>query len=170
MAGCTEDPGIEETLPKHITHFKITLHDQLGGPPVVMSYSDADGNGTNSPLITAQPLRANTTYQGVIELWDESKDPVLRLNDIIANDMESHQFFYSISKNLDLRVNYDDQDENGNPVGMAITLQTGKNSIGQLVVTLRNQLNKAGAGVADGDITFAGGDTDLYIQFILSVQ
>jgi hypothetical protein len=52
-------------------------------------------------------------------------------------------------------------------VNLAIS---GAASTGTLGVILRHQLDKNAAGVADGDITNAGGDTDIEVVFPVTIQ
>jgi len=74
-------------------------------------------------------------------------------------------------------------DADGNPVGLSSTLTTGAAGSGTLTVTLRHEPMKSATGVtlrhepmksatgvADGDITNAGGETDIEIVFPVDVQ
>jgi hypothetical protein len=65
---------------------------------------------------------------------------------------------------------YDDMDGSGNPIGVANTYLTGDAGSGTFTVTLRHEPNKTAAGVADGDITNAGGETDIEVEFPVTIQ
>lgn len=67
-------------------------------------------------------------------------------------------------------ITYLDLDENGNPLGLEFSLQTGAPSIGNFTITLRHDLDKFAEGVSEGNITNAGGDTDISVTFPLVIQ
>jgi len=66
---------------------------------------------------------------------------------------------------LDVTTEYDDEDENGNPVGLSFTLTTGAASSGSLTFTLRHEPTKPNDGLEN-----AGGSTDIEKSFDLVVQ
>jgi len=59
---------------------------------------------------------------------------------------------------------------NGKPIGLTFTLTTGNVGTGNLTVTLRHLPNKSASGVATGDIINAGGATDAYVSFPVTVS
>ena len=44
-----------------------------GAVPVVLSFTDLDGDGGNAPVINGGTLQANTTYTGTIDLLNEAE-------------------------------------------------------------------------------------------------
>ncbi|MGB0425105.1 MAG: type 1 periplasmic binding fold superfamily protein, partial [Flavobacteriales bacterium] len=82
---------------------------------------------------------------------------------------EEHQFFFS-SDLTGATTSYSDMDSNGNPVGLSSVLQTNDAETGTLTITLRHEPNKEGTGVSDGDITNAGGETDIEVTFNVDIQ
>ena len=46
----------------------------------------------------------------------------------------------------------------------------GAASNGTVVVTLRHQPDKTASGVSSGDITYAGGETDIEVSFPLVIE
>jgi len=147
----------------------VTLTAINGTDTISASYSDPDGNGGNAPTIDTLQLTASTNYSVHLTLLDETKNPVADITGEIEEDGEAHQFFYSFSSAA-LSWLYQDQDGNGNPVGLEISVSTGTASTGSVVVTLRHEPNKTAAGVSTGDITNAGGETDVEISFPVVIQ
>ncbi|MFT6148889.1 MAG: hypothetical protein ACJAUH_001575, partial [Saprospiraceae bacterium] len=84
-------------------------------------------------------------------------------------EAEEHQFFFQTTLN-DLEVIYDDQDADGNPIGLTTTVTTGNSDTGTITIILKHEPNKSAAGVINGDITNAGGETDIEVTFGVDVQ
>ncbi|WP_041265024.1 hypothetical protein [Bernardetia litoralis] len=159
-----EDPVIpnEEEV---ITTLTYTLTAD-GQPTVVLSFKDLDGDGGNSPVITGGTLAANTVYEGKIELLNEIEGE--DITEEIEEEDDEHQFFFSAT-GLDLAVAYNDTDGT-NPVGLQTTVSTGEATTGTLKVTLRHEPSKDAEGVSDGVITNAGGETDIEVEFDVTVE
>ncbi len=162
---CPEITNEEEV----ITTLTYTLTPSGGGDDVILKFQDLDGDGGDDPVITVEDLVANTTYSGVIELLNETEDPAEDITEEVEDEADEHQFFMS-STLADLTVSYTDTDSNGNPIGITTELVTGEAGTGVLTVVLRHEPNKDGAGVSDGDVTNAGGETDIEVDFDVNVQ
>ncbi|NER13806.1 type 1 periplasmic binding fold superfamily protein [Leptobacterium flavescens] len=173
IASCSSDddggPQIvnEEEV---ITTLTLTLSPQAGGADIVFTSRDLDADGPNPPTVTVADLAPNTTYTGVVQVLNETENPAEDITEEVEEEDDEHQFFYQVIGNAAVTTAYTDQDGDGNPVGIQITLTTGDASTGNLVVTLRHQLDKNAAGVSDGDITNAGGDTDVEVTFPVTIQ
>ncbi len=165
---CDPDPIDEGPDEEIITTLLYTLTPTTGDP-VVLSFSDIDGESGNDPIISGGTLSANTTYSGSLELLNESESPAEDITEEIAEEDEEHQFFFATTI-ADLTVAYADQDEDGNPIGLSTTVTTGATSAGTVTITLRHQPNKGGESVSDGDITNAGGETDIEVEFPITVE
>jgi hypothetical protein len=88
----------------------------------------------------------------------------------IRQEGAEHQIFFEVS-GANLTFTYEDADENGRPIGLINTLQTGSAvANAQLRVVLRHDLNKAAEGVASGNLANAGGATDVDVTFPFSIQ
>jgi hypothetical protein len=163
-----EDPVIpnEEEL---ITTLVYTLTPEGGGNPVVFSFQDLDGDGGDAPVIVNGTLAANTTYAGALSLLNETETPAESISEEVEEEADEHQFFFSVS-GVDATVSYADADGNGNPIGLASTVVAGAVSSGTLIITLRHEPAKSASGVSDGDITNAGGETDIEVTFDVTVQ
>ena len=162
-----DDPEIpnEEEL---ITTVKYTLKPQPDGSAVVFQFRDLDGDGGNQPVFTTAALKPGTIYSGTLELLNEAEMPVEYITEEIEDEGDEHQFFFISTNNI--LVKYNDTDLNGKPVGLKTTLTTGTAGSGKLKIILRHQPNKNNSGVAIGDITNAGGETDIEVEFNVVIQ
>lgn len=167
-SSCEKTPQIpnEEEL---VTTVRLTLTPATGGGGAVLfSWEDLDGDGGTAPVIQANQLKANTVYNGSLELLNKSVSPAHDIAQEVKDEAAQHQFFYQ--KHLaNLTVAYADQDANGKPLGLKTTITTGAPSNGHLTIILRHEPNKSATGVASGDITNAGGETDISTEFPVEV-
>lgn len=165
---CSNDdaPVIEEEL---ITTATVTFVG--GGQTITLTSRDLDGDGPNPPVISVSGNFApSTTYTGSVVFLNESENPAEDVTLEIAEKDVEHQVFYRVSNNLG-NFTYTDLDSNGRPLGLTFTFVTGANlGTGNLTVTLRHLLNKNASGVASGDITNAGGSTDIEVTFPIIIQ
>jgi hypothetical protein len=164
-----EDPVIpnEEEL---ITTLNYTLISQNPADTVVLRFQDLDGEGGNDPIIIGGTLLANTVYSGSIELLNEQENPAEDITEEVEMEAEEHQFFFQVTNGLDAVVTYGDTDADGNPIGLASVINSNTVSSGKLTIILRHEPDKNAAGVSDGDITNAGGETDIEVEFDVDIQ
>lgn len=170
VASCDKDDDVE--IPNEeelITTVNFTLTPTDGGDAVSLSFVDLDGDGGNDATITGGTLMANTSYTGSIELLNESESPAENITEEVEEEAEEHQFFFE-STISDLTVTYNDQDADGNPIGLSSSISTGEAASGTLTVTLRHEPAKTAEGVAAGNIDNAGGETDIEVSFPIDVQ
>jgi hypothetical protein len=167
---CEDDEVVIPVVEELITNMTIVLTPQGGGDVVSLVFSDPDGDGATAPTITGGTLAANTVYDAQITLLNESESPVEDITEEVEAEQEDHQFFFSTAGGLNLSVSYADQDANGNPLGLITTCTSGDSSSGNLMVILRHEPDKNAAGVKDGDITNAGGETDIEVTFPIVIQ
>lgn len=168
---CSSDddiaPIVEEEV---ITTLNVTLVG--GGETITLEYKDLDPEGPTPPTITvSSPLMANTNYIASMTLLNELENPIENITVEIEEEAEEHQFFYLVGSGLNIsNLTYLDFDADGKPLGLNFSFDTGEASQGDFTVILRHEPNKDGAGVSDGDITNAGGDTDISATFPLVIQ
>jgi len=167
LSACKKDPEIEDPE-EVITTLNYTLTPASGGSAVTLSFQDIDGDGGDAPIYTVGTLAANTTYSGSLELLNESESPAEDVTEEIEEEDEEHQFFFQTTG--DISITYEDEDADGNPIGLRNTLTTGAAGSSSITVTLRHEPNKDGAGVAEGDISEAGGETDIEVTFDVTVM
>lgn len=150
-----------------ITTVTLTLTPAGGGANIVLQSEDLDGEGPNAPIVTVSGnLQANTTYSGVVVFANETVSPPDNITLEVIEEAEEHQVFYITSGGLNLTASYSDTDSNGNPLGVAITLETGAASSGQLNVVLRHEPNKPN----DGTLADAGGESDVDVSFSVTIE
>jgi len=169
FAACNDDEAVVVCECGNIAiSFLLTPVD--GGDSKVFSFSDPDGEGGNDPIIEIATLDANTTYTGAISLTGlSSSEEVEDFTREIQEENEEFQFFFT-TVDANLTVAYADMDTNGNPIGLTTNITTGDASAGTMTIILRHEPDKNEEGVADGDITHAGGETDVEITFDVIIQ
>lgn len=173
FTGCSDnDPEPEPVNEEEvITTMTIRLTPSGGGSEIILKTVDMDGDGDGEAVVTVSgPLSAGTTYDGIIELLNETETPAEDITEEVEEEADEHQFFYTIGTGLDVTTTYDDEDGDGNPIGVEFTLTANTASSGDLTFTLRHEPNKSADGVADGDITNAGGETDITETFPIVVE
>jgi hypothetical protein len=147
-----------------ITTMNVTLTGSAS--TITLQSQDLDGDGPNAPVIDISGnLSANATYTGTIELLNETESPAEDITEEVAEEDEEHQFFFTTSGAL-TSVVYNDEDADGNPVGLAFTLTTGDAGSGTLQITLRHEPTKPN----DGTLAEAGGETDIAQSFSITVE
>ncbi|MGB0186356.1 MAG: type 1 periplasmic binding fold superfamily protein [Flavobacteriaceae bacterium] len=172
FTGCSDDdppaPVNEEEV---ITTMTIRLTPSGGGTEITLKTQDLDGEGGNEPVVTVSGnLTAGTTYDGIIELLNETETPAENITEEVQEEADEHQFFYTIGTGLDVTTTYEDEDGDGNPIGVEFTLTANTASSGDLTFTLRHEPSKSASGVAGGDMTNAGGETDIEETFSITVE
>lgn len=169
LAGCKRDedetpvpspppPANEEEL---ITTVVLTFTDTENAADVYeLRYTDLDGPGGADPVLNAVPLPAGRSYALAVRFLNETESPAEEITTEVANEGAEHQVFFQVN-GAPLTISYSDTDVNGRPIGLANMAITGAPGTGSLTVTLRHEPQKDAAGVSAGDITNAGGETDV---------
>ena len=152
------DPVNEEEV---ITTLIAQLTPQGGGTAITLTFQDLNGNISSN---VSGALAANTTYNGSLDLLNETESPAESITEEIEEEDDEHQFFFSATNNVGTFA-YTDSDDDGNPIGLAFTLTTGAATNGSITIILRHEPAKDATGVSDGDITNAGGETDISVTF-----
>ncbi len=182
VVSCSEDdepdPGGNEEE-EVISQVVLTFTPDNDEEPVVATWLDADGEGSGAPTIDEIDLEEGVTYTLTIELANtlgEEDEPITP--EIRAED-EDHMFFFSFTDgifsdptgngnvdNRDDAVNYNDQDDNGFPVGLSTTWTAGEHTeeAGEFTVVLKHQPDMK---TADSDASIGG--TDLEITFPIEI-
>ena len=172
LTACEDDAPDDPHIPHEaemITTLTYTLIPVNEGDTVVFSFRDLDGDGGMPPTISGGTMQKNATYRGELELLNELENPPENITEEIEEEAPDHQVFFQSS--LDgLMIAYDDADEQGNPIGLATIVTTGEAESGSLTIVLRHEPDKSAPGVAEGDSTHAGGETDIEVTFQVDVQ
>ncbi len=120
-------------------------------------------------MVGGDTITLGVSYNGSLSLLNEIESPADNITAEIFAEAEEHQFFFETTLTA-MAVAYADTDADGNPIGLATTVTTGDAEMGTLTITLRHEPVKDGVGVSDGDITNAGGETDIEVTFDVDVQ
>lgn len=169
-ASCSDDDPIAVNEEEVITTLTVTLTPQDGGAAITLNSVDLDGDGPNAPVITvSNNLAINTTYTGVTKVLNETEDPAENVTVEVLEEGIDHQFFYTFSGNT-VSTSYTDSDANGNPIGINFTLSTTDAGSENVTISLIHEPNKSGAGVVEGSITNADGESDVEVTFPLTIQ
>ena len=172
LASCEKEEPEDPIIPNEeevITTLTYTLTPVGAGDVVVFNFQDLDGDGGNDPVLTEGTLAVNSVYTGALVLLNETETPAENITEEVEEEADEHQFFFT-STLSDLTIAYTDTDSDGNPVGITSELTTGAAGSGVMTIVLRHEPNKDAAGVAAGDISNAGGETDIEVDFTVNVE
>lgn len=170
-SACSSDDPEEVNEEELITTVNVRFTNVAMASDVVnVSFRDLDGPGGNDPVIGALALSANATYSYTLEFLNEQSTPVEDITAEVREEGTDHQVFLIKGGNANIETAYSDQDTDGNPIGLTGTVTTGDASNGTLSIVLVHEPIKSVTGVADGNIAGAGGEEDIRVQFILSIQ
>lgn len=186
IIGCSNDDDIapeEENEVEVFTDVTLVFTNTADVNDVVTaSAQDPDGTGIQElQILDAITLAADTEYKLTYEILN-ALDPA-DIEDIgseILEEDNEHQFFFSFTENvfadptgngnIDAAadpINYNDADENGNPVGLSSTWTTSSTASSGASFTVRLQhqpdVKTATSGSNDGD-------TDFELTFALTIQ
>ena len=156
---CKDDDPVPENPEELITTVRVVFHDHSTQTDYIQEFKDLDGDGGQEPTITTTPLPPNTTFDMTVFFLNETETPPEDITEEVEEEAEEHQVFYVIDSNLKLTNTYSDEDGDGNPIGLVNMSVSSEASQGNFRVVLRHEPDKLADGVADGDITNAGGET-----------
>jgi hypothetical protein len=175
ITGCKKDDDDPAPIPPPVNQEEVITtmilnFDNVGaGADKELRFTDADGDGGGAPVFDLDTLDDASVYTVSIILLNETVNPVDTVSIEVLEEAEDHQFFFQ-PNGANISSIYSDADGNFNPIGLLTTMTTGAPSVGTLLVTLRHEPNKTAAGVSSGDITNAGGDTDIEVSFPLVIE
>ena len=186
IIGCSNDDDVapeEENEVEVFTDVTLIFTNTTDNSDVVRaSAQDPDGTGIQElQILDAITLAADTEYTLTYEILN-TLDPsdVENIGDEILEEDNEHQFFFSFTENVFANptgngnidaaadpINYNDADENGNPVGLSSAWTTGGTASSEASFTVRLQhqpdVKTATSGSNDGD-------TDFELTFALTIQ
>ncbi len=183
LYGCKSDDPQKEDTPELITKATLTFTPIGGGTPVVVSATDPDGDGVQDIAVDGDiDLSIDTDYTLTIMLINElaaPTDPEYNISAEVEEEGAEHLFFFGWTNNvffnptgngnIDNRadgINYNDSDENGLPIGLSTNWSSSVNAAsGKFRVMLKHQPDLKSATSTSSD-----GETDLDIEFVISVQ
>jgi len=173
FSACSDDDDAPQVINEEevITTLNLFLTPEGGGEVITFTYKDLDGDGSN-PEISSPALSANTTYTGRVEFLNELEDPAENITTEVLEEAEEHQVFYIVENSLNATPTYTGVlDNDGNPVGVEFSLDTGDASQGNFTVFLIHEGDKNAPGASEGDLsTEVGGETDIKVPFDVTVE
>ncbi|MCE7995388.1 MAG: type 1 periplasmic binding fold superfamily protein [Roseivirga sp.] len=171
ITGCDSDDPDPVDEPELITTMNVTFTNTADATDVVTAtFRDLDGEGGNDGVTTNPTLSANASYTVTVEFLNESDTPAEDITAEVREEDEEHQVFFISGANLNLTYAYGDQDADNNPIGLTGTATIGAAGSGTLDVVLVHEPMKSATGVSSGDITNAGGEEDIRVQFTVTIQ
>ncbi|QYJ68761.1 type 1 periplasmic binding fold superfamily protein [Flavobacterium litorale] len=170
LNSCNNDDDATIVNPEEvITTLTATFEPVAGGETVVLTSRDLDGDGPEAPIISVLGnFTTGASYSGTVSFLNETETPAENVSEEILTEGDEHQIFFQQD---DLGTfTYTDADVNQRPIGLTFSFVASTTpQTGLLTITLRHEPNKAAAGVADGDITNAGGESEAMATFEVSV-
>lgn len=172
LQACKKDnpkPVNEEEV---ITTVILTFTPSDGSSIKYISYKDITPDDTAGQLISSDTLERNKSYTMTVSILNETFTPAQNITAEIHNEGTEHQFFFIQNPSgLFSILDYNDKDENDNPIGLINKATTiDAESTGTIRVVLRHEPLKLGISVPDGDITNAEGETDLDVTLPVVIR
>ncbi len=165
-----DDAAPEPVNEEEVITTVIATFTPESGAQVILTSTDNDGEGPNAPVTVVSGVFSNSTlYTGTVEFRNELEDPYEDITQEVLEEALEHQVFYGYNNDLGT-ITYNDTDSEGNPIGLTVNFQTSDTANGTITITLRHEPTKDGEGVSEGDITNAGGETDVEVSFEVEVQ
>jgi len=181
FTACEDDDATpaEENEEEVITDVKL-IFTPASGSVVTATAQDPDGEGVQELQVSgAINLVSGSSYTLTYEIMNNSETPGEDIGEEIKEEDAEHQLFFSFTDgaftsptgngNIDNAsdpINYNDQDDNGNPVGLSTSWTAGDAlSSGSFTVRLQHQPD-----VKTSTSTATTGDTDFELTFVLNIQ
>jgi hypothetical protein len=183
LGGCDDDDPKKENTPELITEATLTFTPTGGGATVTVTATDPDGEGVQDLTVDGPiNLVVNKTYTLSVELINGLADPSEEEYDITAEveeEGDEHMFFFAWTNdvfsdpagngNVDNRtddVNYNDEDDNGLPLGLSTSWTTVASAAsGTFRIMLKHQPDLKSASS-----TSATGESDMDLTFTINVN
>ncbi|MEM8847819.1 MAG: GTP cyclohydrolase [Bacteroidota bacterium] len=190
MVACSDDddaPEEEDEL-EVITNVTLVFTNDANPMDVITATAvDPDGEGITPLQVQGGiTLAADTQYTLTFEILNAlDPDDVEDIGEEILDEDDEHQFFFSFtdgafdspmgSGNISPAtgaINYNDQDDNGNPVGLSTTWTTPASgtTMGTFVARLQHQPPVNDNPVKTSTSTSEDGDPDFNLSFDLTIQ
>jgi hypothetical protein len=163
-----------------ITTLNLRFMPVGGGEVVEAQFRDGDGPGGEAPTVSDIVLSQGVTYDLTLEVLNELESPAEDITEEIQEEAEEHQFFFTgdAAEGL-LDISYADKESDypkGNaegedlPVGLKVVVVASEAGSGSLVVTLKHLPPVNGVAVKAPSIGLGAGDTDIEVDFDVTVQ
>jgi hypothetical protein len=183
FGACESNDPTKEDTPELITKITLSFVPEGGGTTITATASDPDGEGVKDIEVDGPiNLEANKTYILKLTLINELAEqtaPEYNITDEVEEESDEHLFFFGWTGltfsdpagdgNVDNRqdaVNYEDEDNDGLPLGLQTKWKTGiEPGSGTFRIILKHQpdLKSASSDVNTGE-------TDLDVEFVINVN
>ena len=186
LAACGGDDGHDPNQEELITAVILTFTPTGGGAALVFEFDDPDGDGGEAPTVDPIEL-APGSYALTVGFENRLEDPPEDITVEVEDEGDEHQVFFtgdavdgpaSDNPGAPLMHAYDDQDIDGNPIGLRNTIVAAAGT-GELTVTLRHmppvndqpvKTADTASEVRDGGFSAIGGENDAQVDFAVTVQ
>ena len=158
MTACKKDEPVPQEDNENLT--TVNLKFTENGVTKTFSFKDLDGDGGNAPTIEKISLEANKTYTFSVELFDETKSPVMDVTQEIKEQKDEHLFEFVPTPSSVLVFSNKDKDSRGYDVGLTATVKTSGASTGKLQVVLHHQPPVNGTPIKNGSFSVGSVDFD----------
>ena len=184
LVGCNPDEEVPEPVEELEVITTVTLiftNDADDTDVVTASAVDPDGEGIlDLEILDDINLDADKTYTLTYEILNGLETPAEDIGEEISEEDDEHQLFYAFTEgafadpsgdgNIDNAadaVNYNDQDDNGNNLGLNTTWTTSADALssGSFRVKLQHQPDLK-TSTSDSNT----GDNDFDLEFVLNIQ
>ncbi|MEP1032196.1 hypothetical protein [Ekhidna sp.] len=180
FVGCSDDDvPAAENEEEIINSVTLTFTPAGGGSAIVATYLDADGEGTGNPVLSDIELNTQTTYTLNITMANTLESPAEDITVEVEEEGDEHQLFFGFSSGVFSdpsgtgnigstgTINYTDQDDSGNPIGLSTTwITTNQGSTGgEFRVLLKHQPD-----IKSATSTSSDGETDIDITWTINVS
>lgn len=144
LNGCEDDPSSpppDENPQELITTITLLLVNQSDTTDIVTAeWKDIDGAGGNLPSIDTLVLSNGVTYNGSIELLDESKNPPEDITEEVKEEANTHQFFYTTEEGVAGRITITKNDFDTNnpplPVGLDYIVEVSPGGVAEGILNV----------------------------------
>ena len=176
-----DDPPIENEVEVITDVTLIFTNVDDNSDTVSARAQDPDGEGVQElQVLDDIQLQSGVTYRLTYEIFNGLEDPPEDIGEEIEEEDDEHQFFFQFTENAfsspggngnfdnaDDPINYNDLDDEGNPVGLETTWTTSGQNVDDGFFRLRLQHQP---DIKSSSTTVNDGDTDIDITFTLVIQ
>jgi hypothetical protein len=108
-----------------------------------VKWEDLDGDGGNSPIIDTFQLDSGITYRVNVLMLDKTKTPFDTVSNEVLREADEHQLFYTLSSNLNDKLNITrlDNDNNIPPLPLGLDIRITSTSIMPFGIPIIGNLN-----------------------------
>lgn len=175
FSACSDDDAPPAENEEEVIDQVSLIFTPNGGAPLTFTAEGAGGVNFTIPTIS---LDANTTYTMAVEVRNTAEGE--NITEEIDAEAEEHMFFYGWTNGLfsdpsgdgnigannrSDDVNYNDQDANGQPVGLSTTWTTGDASTGEFRIILKHQPDIKTSTSSSND-----GESDIDLVWDIEIQ